>query len=1291
MNYQIRSGEVPSVTKRISSVALRPVIAAIVCLLFFLVIASQSLGVTATRHIKSTGGDCASIGVWDQATKTCTLTGDLTFGSTNGIVIDANGVTLDGAGHTITGVVGYTSGVTLYGRSNVTIKNLTISQFYYGIYLTMTTSSTVTGNTINGNTYGVYLQNASGNRIFNNNFESNTNHGRVSGGSGNVFSLPAPVGGNWWNGYDSPAEGCNDFNTDYFCDAPYSVTGGQDDLPWNMANAWSVPPAPDTDPPAITSIQPAGSIGVGTTTIAISYTDRSNINMASAAVTLDGNPVSGCTATETGITCPPVTGYATGPHEIGGFIADILGNTATIGGGFSYIDDIPPVITGVSPAGFVNTTAPVISAAYSDSGTGVDLASVAVTLDGNPLSGCAVTAAGVSCAVSGLAEGSHSGTVSVTDHSSNTAAAAVVFSIDTVPPQVVDVRPTGAISTGSTTLHAGYSDAGSGIKSSSVAVYLDGTRLTGCSVSVTGINCSLKNLTQGTHTISGSVADLAGNISAISGQFTFSDTVAPVIKDLKPPIFVNKPNTIVGASFSDSGVGVDAASVAAYLDGVALSACTVTSANASCAAYGYSLGAHSFSVRVADKAGNLATASGSFTYDPASATVSKTIYLGNSATGGGCSQVGYWVASSKTCVLKEDLMFIGTNGIVVNGNGITLDGGGHFIVGTGGYTTGVSGYGRSNIAIRNLTIKQFKYGAYMALTNNSLFHNNSFTGNTYGIYLASANGTTVYNNNFLENSFQAFDYNGTGNQFNQLAPDGGNYWSGYDTPAEGCNDTGGDGFCDAAYSVYGATDNLPWTTKSGWPAPPGYDGQAPSITDVQPTGVIKTGAATISAYYSDAGTGVDQASVAVYLDSSVLGGCTITAGSASCSVYGLASGSHAIMVTAADNVGNYGFAIGSFSVDNTAPQIMNIKPAGYINTSSATVQAYIFDAVSGVDAASLDMYVEGGAVSGCTITGTDASCNVYGLAEGAHHILVSASDLAGNSASAAGYLSVDTGLPTITNLKPTGTVNKTSATISAYLADSGSGINAASIAVYLDGSPTAVSGCTWAASSASCNVYGLSETAHSYMVKVADNAGSTVSASGSFTVDTRLTTKYLRLSATGGDCSQIGTWNISTKTCTLTSSYSFVSSNGIIIDGDGITLDGGGYTLTGAGGYTSGIYVTYRSNSTIRNIKIRQFNYGVNLISANNAVVTGNTFTANTYGVYLSASNGTKVYGNNFNTNTNQAYVTGGTGNVFNLALPTGGNWWSNFSCTDADADGFCDAAYVFTGGQDNLPRVAQQ
>ena len=182
----------------------------------------------------------------------------------------------------------------------------------------------------------------------------------------------------------------------------------------------------------------------------------------------------------------------------------------------------------------------------------------------------------------------------------------------------------------------------------------------------------------------------------------------------------------------------------------------------------------------------------------------------------------------------------------------------------------------------------------------------------------SSSGNTVYNNNFLDNRFPVYLTGSTGNQFSLAAPDGGNYWQSYDTPAEGCSDAGGDGFCDAAYSVYGATDNMPWTVASGWPSPPAYDGMPPTITGIQPSGGITTSTATISAYYSDSGTGVDAASVYVYLDSGYVNGCSITSASASCNVYGLANGSHTIMVRVSDNVGNAGSATGQFSVDNSS-------------------------------------------------------------------------------------------------------------------------------------------------------------------------------------------------------------------------------------------------------------------------------------------------------------------------------------------------------------------------------------
>lgn len=74
------------------------------------------------------------------------------------------------------------------------------------------------------------------------------------------------------------------------------------------------------------------------------------------------------------------------------------------------------------------------------------------------------------------------------------------------------------------------------------------------------------------------------------------------------------------------------------------------------------------------------------------------------------------------------------------------------------------------------------------------------------------------------------------------------------------------------------------------------------------------------------------------------------------------------------------------------------------------------------------------------------------------------------------------------------------------------------------------------------------------------------------------------------------------------------------------------------------------------------------------------------------ASNNNIVYQNVFMGNNFNASVAGSTGNLFNLPIPIGGNYWSDFDelaegCTDVSpADGFCDSPYNFSGGQDSLP-----
>jgi PKD repeat protein len=82
----------------------------------------------------------------------------------------------------------------------------------------------------------------------------------------------------------------------------------------------------------------------------------------------------------------------------------------------------------------------------------------------------------------------------------------------------------------------------------------------------------------------------------------------------------------------------------------------------------------------------------------------------------------------------------------------------------------------------------------------------------------------VYQNNFIDNIFHLtatiYQYGGTyapgyvRTVYNLAAPDGGNYYSDYHTPAQGCDNTNPvDTFCDAPYSFPGGQDNLPWTMQ----------------------------------------------------------------------------------------------------------------------------------------------------------------------------------------------------------------------------------------------------------------------------------------------------------------------------------------------------------------------------------------------------------------------------------------------------------------------------------------------
>ncbi|MDO8736789.1 MAG: NosD domain-containing protein, partial [Thermoleophilia bacterium] len=1502
----------------VSSKAFLVVSFSVLAVLLFNFAFTQNAQAANAKVISATGGDCSTVGTWNAATKTCTLTADISAVAMNGIQITGDGVTLDGNGHSVTGTGGFTNGVSLSSRNNITVKNLTVTNFNYGFYLLVSSNS----------------------KIFNNNVTAANIPAYVSGGAGNVFFQASPVGGNYWQKFDTPAEGCSDVNSDHNCDAAYAFTGGSDAKAWTTASGWLVPPVPDTTAPTVSSVTPSGTINTGSATINVSYSDsESNVNTSTVVVSLDSTPLSGCTVTNTGASCSAAT-LALGAHTIGGSVSDNAGNTASITGSFTVADNTAPVVSNILPSGAISSGSATVTASYSDDLSGINTGTVAVLIDGSAVSGCTVAASSVSCSASGLAEGSHGITINVNDGSGNAGTGSGSFIVDSIAPSVTNIEPTGTITTSSTTISANYSDGGSGINSATAAVTLDGATLPGCSASATTVSCPASAIASGTHTIGVSVRDAAGNNGTGSGSFqaVTPDTTAPTVSGITPSGWINTTSPTISANLADlGGSGVNAASATVRLDGgAAISGCTATATNISCPSSGLAAGGHSISVSVSDGAGNNGTGSGSFSIDTTVPTISSVLptgtinvnsttlsanysdggsgvssasavvrldgtivpgctagagsvsctvsgiadgshaisvtvndnagnagsgsgsfvvdttispvittntnYMTNNATGGSCTVIGTWNPATLTCTLTTDVLVnSGKTGLSFTSNGITVDGNGHKITSAGGLGSGVSMSVRSNITVKNLTLESFNYGVYMTASTN----------------------VAVFNNNFVSNNIQAYVSGGSGITFDQPMPAGGNYWSNYSTPAQGCSDLNVDGRCDAAYIFTGNRDNNPWTTMNGWTTPPVADVTAPTVSNVAPSGVITSSSTTVSASLFDGESGVKTSSVVVTLDGSSMLGCTVTTTSVSCPASGLGAGAHTIGGSVADNAGNTSPISGSFNVvDTTAPVVSSLAPSGSINTTSSTISASFSDELSGVNAATAAVTLDGSSVSGCTATASGVNCPVSGLAEGNHSLSVSVQDNSSNTGSASGTFRVDTIAPVVSNMLPTGTITTSTATISADYADGGSGINAASASIRLDGAllplpgctanavtisctasalasgthtisvsvsdaagnagsgnssfqviapdttpptvsnvtptgwinagnptisanladlggagvnaasatiridsgaaltgctatttniscpssglaagahtitvnvadnsgnagsgtgsftidaaapavtglaptgtinvssttlsasysdaasginsatavvtldGTTVTSCTASATAISCPVTGLANATHTLVVSVTDNAGNIGSNSGTFAVDTTISpeittnTNTITNNSTGGSCTVIGSWNPATLTCTLTTDVRINSGkNGIVVNSNGITIDGNGHKITSNGGLATGVSLSVRSNITIKNLTIKSFNYGV----------------------YLLASTNTKIFNNNFEGNITQAYVSGGSGNVFSQPVPTGGNYWANYSptCADANADGYCDAAYTFTGGSDPSP-----
>jgi parallel beta-helix repeat protein len=99
---------------------------------------------------------------------------------------------------------------------------------------------------------------------------------------------------------------------------------------------------------------------------------------------------------------------------------------------------------------------------------------------------------------------------------------------------------------------------------------------------------------------------------------------------------------------------------------------------------------------------------------------------------------------------------------------------------------GVNLYGDSLCTISRNQIDHTGTGIYLQESAGNVIKLNTIRNNLWAITLQGSSYNSIYNNNFISNTCYPVD-NGQ-NQWNKAYPEGGNYWSDFDSPGEGAYD-----------------------------------------------------------------------------------------------------------------------------------------------------------------------------------------------------------------------------------------------------------------------------------------------------------------------------------------------------------------------------------------------------------------------------------------------------------------------------------------------------------------------
>ncbi|MBI4283375.1 MAG: PD40 domain-containing protein [Chloroflexi bacterium] len=204
----------------------------------------------------------------------------------------------------------------------------------------------------------------------------------------------------------------------------------------------------------------------------------------------------------------------------------------------STTDQTPPTIGNLQPPANSTTrySRPPIRADLSDAGSGVNTASVTISVDGNNVTANAtVTGSQVSyMPPAALANGQHNVAVYAADNLGNSASANWSFTVNSAPEITNLQPPPGAIISDTTPLiSADLSDVDWGIDTNSVTIALDGIGVTGnASVSSSRVwYLPATPLALGGHSVTVYTRDNAGNSASANWSFTIA--IPPLLSNLQ--------------------------------------------------------------------------------------------------------------------------------------------------------------------------------------------------------------------------------------------------------------------------------------------------------------------------------------------------------------------------------------------------------------------------------------------------------------------------------------------------------------------------------------------------------------------------------------------------------------------------------------------------------------------------------------------------------------------------------------------------------------------------------------